>query len=84
MVGAGPSFETHIHALRERQASRVMAENLESEEDPLEGLLTWFSIHLEDAETNPQLCLLRDEVMKKRREKQTVVNINAGSHCRAP
>ena len=79
MVGAGPSFETHIHALRERQALREVAENLESEVDQLEGLLTWFSIHLEDAETNPQLCGLRDEVMKKRREKQTVVNINAGS-----
>ena len=49
---------------------REVAQNRQSEEDELEGLLTWFSIHLEDAETNP---LLQQEVIKKRGERKAVV-----------
>ena len=70
MIGAGPSFEAYIHAIRERETLREVAQNRQSEEDELEGLLTWFSIHLEDAETNP---LLQQEVIKKRGERKAVV-----------
>ena len=59
--------------VREMQELREVADNLESEADELEGLVTWFSIHLEDANTNSQLQILRDEVTKKRRERQSVV-----------
>ena len=73
LVGAGPTFEDHVATVREMQELREVADNLESEADELEGLVTWFSIHLEDANTNSQLQILRDEVTKKRRERQSVV-----------
>lgn len=59
--------------IRERQELREVAENLESEADELEGLVTWFSINLSDATTNTQLQILRDEVVSKRREREEVV-----------
>ena len=71
LIGAGPSFEAYIHAIRERETLREVAQNRQSEEDELEGLLTWFSIHLEDAETN--LGSLQQEVIKKRSERKAVV-----------
>ena len=59
--------------VRERQALREVAESLETEADELEGVVTWLCIHLDDADTNIQLQILRDEVVKKRREKQRLV-----------
>lgn len=59
--------------VKERQALREVADNLESETDELECLVTWFSIHLEDANSSTQLQTLRQEVMKKRREREIVV-----------
>ena len=59
--------------IRERQELREVAENLESEADELEGLVTWFSINLSDATTNTQLQILHDEVVSKRREREEVV-----------
>ena len=59
--------------IRERQELREAAENLESEADELEGLVTWFSINLPDATTNTRLQILRDEVVSKRREREEVL-----------
>ena len=50
-------------------------DNLESEANELEGIVTWFCIHLEDAETNSQLHILRDEVIRKRKERETLVHV---------
>lgn len=41
--------------VKETQALWEVADNLESEADELEGLVTWFSIHLEDANSSIQL-----------------------------
>ena len=77
LVGAGPSFEDHVAIVKERQALREVAEQLQSEADELEGLVTWFCIHLENAETNPQLQILRNEVsMKKSQREQVVHTVN--------
>ena len=59
--------------VKERQALREVADNLKSEANELEGLVTWFSIHLEDGNSSTQLQILRQEVMKKRREREIVV-----------
>ena len=40
----------------------------------LEGLATWYSLHLEDAETNPQLASLFREADRKRDEGDTLVS----------
>ena len=74
LVGAGSSFEDHVAAVKKREELRDMAGNMEKEIDELEGLITWFCIHLEDAQTNPQLQILRDEAMRKRRETEAVVH----------
>ena len=74
LVGAGPSFEDYVAAVKKRQELKEMADSLESEANELEGIVTWFCIHLEDAETNPQLCILREEVIRKRKERETLVH----------
>ena len=38
--------------IRERQELREVEENLESEADELESLVSWFSINVPDATTN--------------------------------
>ena len=58
-------------AVRERQELREVADNLETEANELEGLVTWFSIHRKDASTNTQLQTLRDQVAAKTRERQS-------------
>ena len=59
----------------ERKALQEMADKLQNEADKLEGLVTWFCIQLEDPDTNPQIHVLRNEVTKKRRERERVVYI---------
>lgn len=77
LIGAGSTFEDHVATARERAELRDVVGNLQKEVDELEGWVTWFCIRLEDAETNPQLKFLRDEVTRKRREReQVVLNMN--------
>ena len=75
MVGAGPSFEDYVAMVREKQSLREQMEILEVEADELEGLVTWFSMHLPYAETNPQLEILRQEVLRKRGDKERSVSL---------
>ena len=82
--------------VKETQALREVEDNLDSEADELEGLVTWFSIYLEDGNSSTQLQILRQEVMKKRRERERVVwflqnsnkiqlhNYNTGKPDRCP
>ena len=73
MVGAGPSFEDHVALIREQQGLREVVDSLDVEANELEGLVAWYSIHLLDAEANPHLKVLREEVIRKRKELETVV-----------
>lgn len=70
LIGAGPSFEEHVALVRERQALREAAEDLESEADEMEGLVTWLCINLEDAGTNIQLQVLCAEALRKRQARE--------------
>ena len=79
LVGAGPSFEDHVATMTERKALQEMADKLQNEADELEGLVTWFCIQLEDPNTNPQIHILRNEVTKKRRERESGIYIYISS-----
>ena len=78
MVGAGPSFEDHVALIREQQGLREVVDSLDVEVNELEGLVAWYSIHLPDAEANPHLKVFREEVIRKRKELETVVKY---IHC---
>ena len=73
VVGAGPSFEDYVAMVRERQKLREQIDALELEGDELEGLITWYSLHLPNPELNPNLEVLRQQVQRITTEKQTSV-----------
>ena len=70
---AGPTFEEHVTLIQERQKLMENHEAIQLEADSLEGLATWFSLHLEDAQSNTQLAILFQEVEKKKKESMTLV-----------
>ena len=70
---AGPTFEDHVALIQERQKLMEHHEAIQLEADSLEGLATWFTLHLEDAESNTQLAILFQEVEKKKKESMTLV-----------
>ena len=71
VVGAGPSFEDYV-AMRQKLREQIDA--LELEGDELEGLITWYTLHLLNPESNPHLEVLRQEVQRIRTERQTSVH----------
>ena len=68
LVGDGPSFESYVVLIQEQEKLREAVDNLEVESDELEGLVVWYSIHLTkfNAETNPDLRVLREKVIHRR------------------
>jgi hypothetical protein len=71
-ASAGPSFEDHVSLLEERQALQEKCEEEKVALHTLEGLVTWCTLHLQNAESNPQLSVLLQETDKKRREISTM------------
>ena len=69
LVGPGPSFQTYVNLIQEKEKLTEVVDNLEVESDELEGLVVWFSIHLTDAETNEHLRILREEVIRRKGKK---------------
>ena len=61
--------------VRERQSLMEHIETLEAEADELEGIVAWYSLHLQDAATNPHFKVLREETQRKRMEKQIAVGL---------
>jgi hypothetical protein len=74
-ASAGPSFEDHVSLLQERQALQEKCEEEKVALHTLEGLVTWCTLHLQNAESNPQLSVLLQETDKKRREISTMVRM---------
>ena len=60
----GPSFEDYVEVVKQRQQLQEQANNMENE-----ATVTWFCIHLEDAETNQQL-------LWKKKERDTLVHVH--------
>ena len=65
-VEAGPSFQSHVTALQEWQTLREKQEAAQAEVNVLEGIATWFSVNLPEAENNPQLSILLHELKSKK------------------
>ena len=65
-VEAGPSFQSHVAALQEWQTLREKQEAAQAEVNVLEGIATWFSVNLPEAENNPQLSILLHELKSKK------------------
>ena len=63
---AGPSFQDHIAMLQERQGLQEKYEEEKIALHTLEGLVTWCTLHLQNAESNPQLSVLLQETQRKR------------------
>ena len=74
-VAGGPSFEDHVALIHERQQLTEHMEGLETKVQELNSLATWLSVHLPDAETNPQLASLFQEADRLRDEGDTIVSI---------
>ena len=75
-VAAGPSFDDHVALIHERQQLVERMEGLETKVQELNSLATWLTVHLPDAETNPQLANLFQETDRLRDEGDTIVSPN--------
>ncbi len=71
---AGPSFDDHVALIHEREQLVERMEGLQTEVQVLESLGTWYSIHLQDAETNVHLADLFQELERKRKGNDTLVS----------
>ena len=74
-IEAGPSFEEHVALIQQRHRLQERCDEEGVALRTLEGLVTWFTLHLQDAESNPQLAVLRTERERKRKEISTMVRI---------
>ncbi len=71
---AGPSFDYHVALIHEREQLVERMEGLQAEVQVLESPGTWYSIHLQDAETSVHLADLFQELERKRKESDTLVS----------
>ena len=71
---AGQTFEEYVGVQREKKLLEEKLEFAEKEIDETAALATWFTLHLPDAETNPNLATLFHEVEKMKKEKELMVN----------
>ena len=57
-IAAGPSFEDHIALLQEHQKLQEKCEEEKVALHTLEGLVTWCTLHLQNAESSAQFAVL--------------------------
>ncbi len=72
-VAAGWSFENHVALQREKEQLEEKVESAKSEIESTEAQAMWYTLHLPDAETNPNLAILFQELEKMKGEKETMV-----------
>ena len=65
-ITAGPSFQDHVDMLQERHGLQDRCEEEKTALHTLEGLVTWCTLHLHNAESNPQFSVLLQETQRKR------------------
>ena len=73
-LAAGWSFENHVALQREKEQLDEKVESADSEIESTEAQAMWYTPHLPDAETNPNLAILFQELEKMKKEKETMVS----------
>ena len=73
-IAAGPSFEDHLALLQEHQKLQEKCEEEKVALHTLEGLVTWCTLHLQNAESSAQFAVLLQETERKRAVISTMVS----------
>ena len=73
-VAGGPSFEGHVAMITEKAQLTERKEVVEGELQVLDNLLTWLSVQVEDADTNPLVSSVAQQANRKREESNTLVS----------
>jgi len=79
-VAGGPSFEDHVAMIHEKAQLSEHMEVIEGELQALDYLVTWLSVQLEDADTNPLMSNVVEQAKRKREESNTLVSTIAVVH----
>ena len=79
-VAGGPSFEDHVAMIHEKAQLSERMEVVEGELQALDYLVTWLSVQLEDADSNPLMSNVVEQANRKREESNTLVSTVAIVH----